>query len=341
MEALANNKEVIFLKNASNLYYFSGLNNPDAYILIFGKEKYYYTDDRYLEQAKNNADGFIVRHISCFMDEIKKISIHVNEMGIEDDLPYFFSQKLKTHGIQKFYSISERIAILRANKTEKEKLFIEKAQDITDRVFSIILDTVKEGMTEKELAAILESELYAKGSDGLAFRSIVAFDENTSIPHAERSEKRLKKGSIITLDFGAKYQNYCSDMTRTFFFGKPDDEIVKMYNVVLSAQKKAIEEAHVGMFAKECDGIARNYFAERGLDKFFLHSLGHGVGIDIHEYPGVSSRSSAILENNMLITIEPGLYFTGKYGIRIEDMIIFDKTGVINLTKSPKNIIIV
>ena len=341
MKNLCHADEIIFLKNASNLYYFSGLNNPDAYILFVGEQKYYFTDDRYMENAEKCLKEYSVHHIRDFDSIFTSNIYHFEKLGIEDDLPYLFCKDLEKKGAINFYSISKDIMFMRANKSSEEIKKIQKAQSITDKVFSIILHQVKEGMTEKELACILESELYKNGAEELAFRSIVAFDDNTSIPHAERTDRKLKNGSIITLDFGAKCENYCSDMTRTFFFGKADEEMVKTYEIVLSAQQRAIENAMVGMTTKECDSIARSYFKSKGLDKFFLHSLGHGVGIDIHEYPTVSPRSDAVIGENMLITIEPGLYFAGKYGIRIEDMIIFDKTGVINLTKSPKNIIIV
>ncbi len=339
MKKITNENEAVLIASPSNLFYFTDMKNSDSYALFVGNEKYYFTDERYSEEAGNKLSGYTVKNINELHDFFK--SAKIKKLGIEQStLPHEFCTSLLEDGVETFFGVDARINKLRSIKSAAEIEFIKKAQEITDKTFEEILPAIKEGITEIELAGILESLLYVNGADDLSFTSIVAFGENTSKPHAERSEKKLTNGSIITLDFGAKYRNYCSDMTRTVFFGSADDEQKKIYNHVLTAQEMALSIAYSGMSAKECDAMARKYFAENGLDKFFIHTLGHGVGIDIHEYPRLAQNSDTIMEENMVVTIEPGLYFENNFGVRIEDLIIFDKSGIINLTKSPKNIII-
>lgn len=331
--------KAVLLRKPSNLFYFSDFKNEDAFILFIGKEKYYFTDTRYFEDANKKLSDFTVKDIAELSDFIRQNAL--TDLWIESDLSHDFCTRLESeYGVKKFFSIDSEIQSLRAIKTPQEIEYIKKAQEITDKTFHDLLPIIHEGITETELAGTLESLLYVNGADDLAFTSIVAFNENSSMPHAIRTEKKLENHSVITLDFGAKYHNYCSDMTRTVFFGNPSEEYKKTYNTVLTAQDMVLSIAFPGITGKECDTIARKFFEEFGLSKYFIHSLGHGVGIDIHEYPSLSQKCNVPLQQDMVVTVEPGLYFEKEFGIRIEDMIIFHKTGVINLTKSPKNMII-
>jgi Xaa-Pro aminopeptidase len=339
MEKLTENTDAVLLTGASNLLYFTNCANDEAYALFCGDEKFYFTDSRYFEAAKTKLEGYEIKPIDEFFDFVK--NLHISKLGVESSLTQIFGSELKERcGISAFLNVDPRIENIRALKSPSELENIIKAQAITDKTFHDVLSSIKEGITEIELAGTLESLLYINGADDLAFTSIVAFAENTSMPHAVRSDKPLKNGSLITMDFGAKYHGYCSDMTRTIAFGNVPDEQVKIYNCVLTAQQMALGIIFPGMTGKECDMIARRYFAENGYDKYFIHSLGHGVGLDIHEYPRLSKDSTAVMKENMVVTVEPGLYFENKFGVRIEDMIYFDKTNIINLTKSPKNMII-
>lgn len=339
MKNLINDNEAVFIASPSNLFYFTGMKNSDAYALFTNEEKFYFTDERYLEEAENNLKGFTIKNVKELHDFFKTSGIKT--LGIEGSLTHDVFSVLTEDGVEKFYHVDQRISKIRAVKSPQEIELIKKAQEITDKTFNDILSVIKEGISEIELAGTLESLLYVNGADDLAFTSIVAFGANGSKPHAERSEKRLTQGTMITMDFGAKYRNYCSDMTRTVFFGTPDEEQKKIYNHVLTAQEMAIGIAHSGMTGRELDAMARNYFTENGLGDYFIHSLGHGVGLDVHESPRASRFSDDVMEDNMIVTVEPGLYFPEKFGVRIEDMIIFNKSGVINLTKSPKNMIMI
>ena len=339
MKKLFRDDETVLIKNPSDLYYFSEIKNEDAFIFFYEGQSYYFTDARYFEDVTEKLPEWTIKDANELFDFI--LNAKIVKLGIEDDLSHTIREKLSAEcNISEFYSVNNVIRDARAIKSEKEIKYIKKAQEITDKTFKDLLPLIREGITETELAGTLESLLYVNGADDLAFTSIVAFNENSSMPHAIRTEKKLENQSIITLDFGANYHNYCSDMTRTIFFGEPNDEYKKIYNLVLTAQEMAIGISFSGIKAKECDMIARKYFKENDLDKYFLHTLGHGVGIDIHEYPTLSQKCDAIMQDNMIVTVEPGLYFEKKFGVRIEDMIIFNKSGVINLTKSPKNMII-
>ena len=341
MNCIVNEHETALIAYPTNVFYVTHLRNPDSFVVVRGDKKYYFTDEKYAETAEKKLPGFFLKNTSEIFDFLN--TNNVKELGIEEKtLSKDFLTSIKENcDINLFYSIDSRLEKIRSIKSLEEISLIKKAQQITDKTFNDILPVIKEGISEIELASVLESLLYVNGADDLAFESIVAFGENTCFPHAERTDKKLINGSIITLDFGAKYHNYCSDMTRTIFFGQPDDEQLKIYKHVLTAQEMALSIAYSGISAKECDTMSRRYFSEIGLDKYFIHTLGHGVGLDIHEYPRLSQDSDVIMEEKMVVTFEPGLYFQGKFGVRIEDLVIFDKSGVINLTKSPKNIIII
>lgn len=340
MKTLNFTTDACLIKDASNLFYLSGYENADA-VIFFEKNcvPIYYTDARYFEEIKGKAFDFVIDDIKNLFPylENKKIA----SLSVERNLPLKFYFDLHSAGVKDFKFIDDEIAFLRRRKSQDELSRMVKAQEITDRVFKGILGEIKEDITENRLAAILEGALFAEGAQGLAFPSIVAFGENTAKPHAHRTDKTLKKGMPVTLDFGAKFGGYCSDMTRTVFLGTPSDKVSYIYETVLAAQNLALNKIKAGLSGKECDTIARNFFAEKNLDDKFIHSLGHGIGIDCHEAPAFSSKCEDIVAFGDVLSVEPGLYFEGEFGIRIEDVIYFDENGTKNLTKSPKNMIII
>lgn len=327
------------ITSSSNLFYFTEYKNDDCIILKYNNAFFYFTDARYFEEAGQNVNGYEILDISSFFEFIKKNSI--KELGIEDSLTFDFYENLKKYGVEKTFFITNEIDELRSVKSTEELEKIRKAQFVTDKSFTMLLKFINKGITEKELSHKLSSIMYDNGADALAFDNIVAFGENTSKPHAHPTDKILDCGMPITVDFGAKCDNYCSDMTRTVFYSKPSEKIVNIYNAVRNAQTTALSSIKTGMTGKECDDIARNYFKSINLDKFFKHSLGHSLGIDIHEKPTFSQKNSDIMKKNMVLSVEPGLYFENEFGVRIEDIIYFDEKGIINLTKSEKNIIII
>ncbi len=341
---LPQNADAALIVGAPNLYYFSGFPNEEAAVVSLRDKKFYITDGRYAEDAKNNVvvaetvivdrgESYISRAVKILSEfKVKTVAIEEPVMSVKD------FDELKKGGFDTVYC-SDWFYALRARKTEREIEIMRKAQSITDSAFKWALNNIKEGMTERELALSLEYKMSELGSQGTAFQSIVAFGENTSKPHARYGDKKLVCGDLITMDFGAKYMGYCSDMTRTFSFGRPDEEKISVYNTVYEAQIRAIDVAHIGMRASELDAVCRDYFKSKKLDRYFLHSTGHGLGIEIHEKLSVSALSIDVLSENNVFSVEPGLYFAGKFGVRIEDVIVLTKNGVDNLTKSPKHLI--
>lgn len=329
----------VIINTPSNLFYFTDYNSADAVLIFHNDKKYYFTDARYFAEVEKLLKGFEIMDIAILKAFIG--SQGITKCGIEGNITLNFYNELLSFGIKDCSIIDKKVQDMRAVKKPYELERIKKAQKITDKTFADILPHIKEGITEIELAATLEGLLIKNGSEQRAFSSIVAFGENTAKPHAHRSNKALKCGMPITLDFGAKFDGYCSDMTRTVFFGAISKDMEEIYNCVYDAQKIALKNIKTGLSGKQCDSFARDYFKSKSLDSYFLHSLGHSLGIDIHEMPNFSQKCDAIMRQGMVMSVEPGLYLADKYGVRIEDIIYFDANGIKNLTKSPKNIIII
>ena len=233
-------------------------------------------------------------------------------------------------------------SIIEKQRTIKDKEEIDnirKACEITDKCFKHLLNFIKSGITEKEISYEIQRYFTSNGASGLAFDSIVASGVNSSMPHAVPTDKIIENGDIITLDFGCKYNGYCSDMTRTIFVGYVKEEIKEIYNLVLKNQKQTLEEMYDGANTKILFKMVENDFK---IHKYELpHALGHGVGLDVHEEPSIGIRKENILKENMVITDEPGIYIPGKFGVRIEDTVLITKSGCEPLTKSYKGYIII
>ena len=224
-------------------------------------------------------------------------------------------------------------------KDEDEIEKTKKACEITDNCFKHLLEFIKEGMTEKEIALEIETYFKRNGADDVAFETIVASGENSSIPHWKPSDRKIKNADPILIDMGCKYKGYCSDMTRTIFMGCILEEIKPVYDLVLKTQKRVLEEMRSNYNIKTISRIVDDTFK---LSNYFLiHSLGHGVGLDIHEMPFINQRNERFLKENMIVTNEPGIYLPGKYGIRIEDTVLVNKTDCTPLTKSEKGYVVI
>ena len=229
-----------------------------------------------------------------------------------------------------------------AVKSEDELARIKAACVAADRAFCDLLPMIKEGMTENEVAALLEYEMRKHGASGTSFSTICAFGAHSSVPHHETGNAKLRFGDIVLIDFGCKVGGYCSDCTRTFLFGDDGghEQFKQVYEHVLRAHMLFKEQFASGMTGKEGDAIARNYLARQGLDKYFTHSLGHGIGINIHEAPNLSPRSTSVFGDGMVFSDEPGVYFEGRFGIRIEDTVTLSGGKPLSLTDSDKSLII-
>ena len=270
--------------------------------------------------------------------------LKLNTLGFEDEFISVksFEQLQESFKDIEFVGASEILIDARLMKTENEIQKMKKAAELGILGFNTIYERIEDGMTEKELAAMAEFAMRKEGADGIAFKTIVASGNRSAFPHGKTSEKRVKKGDIIIVDIGAIYHGYCSDMTRTFIFnGKNTPNFSKkaeLVNLVNEAQKEGLNEVAVGREASELDSIVREFFKNKNKEwgDRFIHSLGHGVGIDVHEKPYISRISEDVLKEGMCLTIEPGLYIPGLGGARTEDLLVVKKNGYENLTPIEK-----
>ncbi len=344
------NLDGILISNNFNVKYVSGYSADYCFVLITKKSCYYFTDGRFLIEANRDLESCfkVVEITALSAEEIICKTIKDNQLkkiGFDSDLSYcdyvFVTKKLLK--ACKMFDITNDLLQMRAIKSDREIEYITKAQRIAEKSLEQVKVLIKEGMTELELCAKLEYFMKINGSLKPSFDTIVAFGENSAIAHAKPSDRKLKVGDIILIDFGATYNGYCSDMTRTFVFGSVSEEIEKLYNMVLGANEIAISSMRSGIPPREVDRVARNYLDLYRMSSYFNHSLGHGVGLEIHEYPTLSSRvmTDDRLQDGMVVTIEPGIYIEGLCGIRIEDMIVVKGANAINLTTSNKNLEII
>ena len=316
----------------------------EGYAIVSKDGARYFTDSRYIESAQNNIHDFEVIDFgrNLFGELNRAIAdFGITTLGFEEayltvaELDSFTS-KLNA----KFRPVQERINAFRASKEPWELERMIKAQEITDRAFSEVCCRVREGMTEKELAAELIYCLYKNGGEGLSFDPIVVSGPNTSMPHGVPGDRKLQKGDFITMDFGVIYQGYCSDMTRTVALGYATEEMKKVYQTVLEAQLAGIAVSKAGVSGKAVDSAARDVIAAAGYGDFFGHGYGHSLGLEIHENPNCNLRNDGPIPENAVCSAEPGIYLPGKFGVRIEDVVIFEADGCRDITKSPKDLLI-
>ena len=344
------NSKLQWLRNTMSSLDLQGMiiSNPiieaEGVLLLTRKENIYITDGRYIEQVHSILtlyDEIIVYDINdVSKDDYENFFMFCENVGFEENYVTYagYKELIRKYKINNLVETEHIIEKQRMIKDEEEISNLEKACEITDNCFSYILTYIEPGMTEKQIADEIE-EYYKRRTDGLAFETIVASGENTSKPHAVPTNRKIQENDIITIDMGCKVNGYCSDMTRTFFVGNVPEEIKPIYNLVLKNQIQTIEEMKDGASTRLLSKMVENDFKLNGYD--LIHSLGHGVGMEIHEAPYVSYRSDAQLKENMIVTDEPGIYIPGKFGVRIEDTVQITKFGCISLTKSEKNYIVI
>lgn len=341
--------DACLIVSSVNRFYFSGFNSSYGYVVHADGKNYYLTDFRYGEEVRAFFENQDVEVFSGSPAEVNALLQNtladekISTIGYEDNritcsqLSAFRKMLPK----KEFVPIGQQLDRLRYKKDEYEVAQIEAAQHINDKAFTKLLDFIKPGMTEFEIKVELEYQLRQNGAEGLAFDTIVASGANTSRPHSHVSRRKVAPGEFIILDFGARYNGYCSDMTRTIALGKPSQQMEEIYDRVLKAQALALNALKAGATAFEVYSLAKEYFTANGYGNEFLHGLGHSVGIEIHEEPFLNSEAQEALENNMVLTVEPGLYLEKKFGVRIEDLVVIKEQGIKNLTASSKDLIIV
>ncbi len=326
--------------------YATGFHSSAGVVFITQEKSYFIIDARYYEHAVEQADGVEVILLSDMRKQlfsiiekhgIKVISIEsktVTVSELEDYKKLFTSLTVDASGW-----LSSTLEKMRIIKSAEEIQKIEAAQRIAEAAFTKLVSNIRVGMTEKQVASVLNFYMMDLGADGLSFDTIAASGINSACPHAVPTDKPLANGEFLTLDFGAVVDGYHSDMTRTVVIGKPDEEMKKVYNAVWGANTDAMKAVHADITGKLVDSVARSTLDAWGYEEYFTHGLGHGVGLEVHEAPTVSAKSPYTLHEGMVITIEPGVYIPHKYGVRIEDMVVVTTDGCVCISKSPKTMI--
>lgn len=324
--------------------YFTGFNASDGFLFITKSGSVFLTDSRYIEAAKNKIICCEVEEQKGkLMDYAKRFNCKV--LAVEADrltVTQLKNLRKALHGIKLTTVGTDKIIdSFRAVKNETEIENICKAQRIAEAAFDHILGFIKVGVTEKEVALELDHYMLSHGADGLSFETIAISGANTSKPHGVPTDKKIEHGDFVTMDYGAVVNGYHSDMTRTVAVGAASDEQKKIYKIVFEAQLAVLRVLKNGVKCSDADKAARNVITEAGYGEYFRHSTGHGVGIEIHEKPFISPKSTATLRSGNVVTDEPGIYIPGKFGVRIEDMALITENGCKNLTKAPKELIII
>lgn len=336
----------LFLTSRYSRMYAAEYDISEGYAIVGKNGARYFTDSRYIESAQKGILGFEVIEIGMNKPTTEAINEAIAEFGIKNlgfEEAYLtvaelnmFEEKLQA----KFVPVQQKINAFRASKEPWEIERMIKAQEITDKAFTEVCTRIREGMTEKELAAELIYCLYKNGGEGLSFDPIVVSGPNTSMPHGVPGDRKLQKGDFITMDFGVIYQGYCSDMTRTVALGYATDEMKKVYDTVLRAQQAGIAITKAGVTGQAIDKAARDVITEAGYGDYFGHSYGHSLGLEIHESPNCAPRNDQPMPLHAVASAEPGIYLPDQFGVRIEDVVIFEEDGCQDITKSPKELLI-
>ena len=330
--------DAIIITSFANIYYYSGFTSEDGLLFITMDKAYLLTDSRYTVQASNECKNMKVITITrSYSNSLKSIlSDSIKKIGFEESLPFVRYQAFKE--ILNLEMASLNIESLKNIKDEIEIKKIKKACAIADKCYRHILKFIKVGMRECEVRNEMLSYMLSLGASKESFDIIVASGKRGAMPHGVASNKRIKEGDFVTLDFGCINNFYCSDITRTFVMGKPKREMLEIYEIVKEAQLRGIEAVKPGIKAKEIDLACRDFIEEMGYGEFFTHSTGHGLGILVHDNLSISPRSETILKEGMVFTIEPGIYIEGLGGVRIEDDVVVTKDGCEVLTKASKKL---
>ena len=341
-----NGVDAILLTDEKNRRYVTGFHSTAGAVYVSQKRAVFYTDFRYIEAAKNAIKNCEVHQIASGETYSSVVNMlcredRVSSIALEDDcLTYkeYCSWEKSLHA--KAEPQHDLMNILRTVKTDVELERIIKAQRIAEKAFEEILNDIKPGVSEREIAARLTYKMLHYGAENMSFDPIVVSGANSSKPHGVPSDKLIEHGDFVTMDFGCIYEGYCSDMTRTIAVGSVTAEMQTVYDTVLRAQKAGIKIARADVTGREVDAAARDLISSAGYGDCFGHGFGHGVGLYIHEAPNASPAAQKPLPAGSILTAEPGVYLPGRFGVRIEDMLYLTEDGCRNLTEAPKNLII-
>lgn len=335
----------LLVTNRKDIRYLTGFVGDDSWALVRtgSKQVHVLSDFRFEEQIRNEAP-----HVKAIMrqkslaDALKDLiePLKLERIGLQVDHTTLAQRKTlaKAVGTRRLADLEDGLLAQRAIKDEDEVNRIRKALDIQQKAYLKTIATIKSGQSEFQIAGLLEYNMRSLGADGVSFPSIVAADANGSLPHAIPGQTKTRKGGSLLIDWGARYQGYCGDLTRVIGLGGMSAKMREIYQIVLDAQLAAIEAIGPGKAMKEIDAVARDYITRAGYGEAFGHSLGHGVGLDIHEQPTLSTRSEGGLQPGHVVTVEPGIYLPGVGGVRIEDVVLVTERGGQVLSRLPKDL---
>lgn len=335
--------DAVLITSPHNMRYFSGFSGGEGAVVITKDKDLLFTDSRYTEQAGAETSAFDVAETNDWMKEVNRFFAKnsIKVVAFEDDsLSVAEYDRLKSvaSGVD-FVPSAAKIRSMRMVKTDEELNRIRNAEELGCKAFEHILEYIKPGVKERDIALEIEYFMKKHGASGLSFDTIAISGARTSLPHGVPTDKMIEKGDFVTLDFGCVLDGYCSDMTRTVVVGKASQKQKKVYETVKTAQQIGLDSIREGTKCSDCDKLARDYIASCGYGQYFRHSLGHGVGLLVHELPNLSPKSEFVLEGNMVVSCEPGIYIPGFGGVRIEDLVAVTKDGCENLTRVTKDLI--
>jgi Xaa-Pro aminopeptidase len=347
MASIPSGSDCAMVTSDVNRRYFTGMKSSAGTVLCFRDKAYLIIDFRYIEKARKTVtdcevvlqEGKLSKQILRLLEShnAKRVSVESHSMTIETFEQY--EQSLEGITFDSSNALSKAIFDLRTVKSPSEVAKVKQAQAIADETFSHILGFIREGVTEKDIALEMDYYMLKHGAEALSFDTIALAGKNTSMPHGVPSDYTVHSGDFVLMDFGAVVDGYHSDMTRTVCVGNPSQKMREVYNVVLNAQTVALDNVKVGMLGSVGDSLARKIIQNSGYGEYFGHSLGHGVGMEIHEYPVMSPSNGVPLPDGSIVTVEPGIYLPDEFGVRIEDFVYLHDGIVENLSNSPKSLI--
>lgn len=336
--------DAVLATGAANRYFASGFRSSDGVVLVAAQDACLCTDSRYIEAAGKAVKGARVMQMDAQHSYISLIrefiaANGVRRLGFEQDSMSWSEHKRYSEALEvELVPVQELFTELRASKRDWEIENMVAAQRIAERALDDVLGLISTELTEREVAAELSYRMQKYGAEGNSFDPIVVSAEKSSLPHGVPGPVKIKPG-FLTMDFGCIYNGYCSDMTRTVCVGQPTDEMRKVYDIVLEAQLAGIAAARAGIHGREIDEAARRVIRDAGYGEFFGHGFGHSLGIEIHEKPNANAAETGIMPVGAVVSAEPGIYLPGRFGVRIEDVVVLEENGCRNITLAPKQLI--
>lgn len=341
--------EALALTHVPNVLWASGFDSvfdeePAHVLLLTSSSATLFTDSRYAEAAILAADGTACSVCVATSDLFRSVCSAVSEseasrVAVETTLPYGRFRSFEKQVGVPVVPVTGWVETLRQVKEAEEIERIRHAQELTDAAFEHILGIVRPGVSEREIAIEIECFMRRNGSDGVAFPAIVASGPNSAFPHAAVTDRCVETGDAVVVDFGARVRGYCADMTRTFVVGRAPERLREIYEVVRAANLAGVRALRPDAIGSDVDAVGRGVIADAGLGEYFGHGLGHGVGVEVHELPGVGPRSDKPIPDSSVVTVEPGVYVPGFGGVRIEDLAVVDASGATVLTRSTKDLL--